>query len=155
MDCNSVADNSLLQSQMFKVAMLSSQTRSEAESATDITRQVLDHIAAKLDLWYKALPDSLHLKCLTSTSETMTISSIRPLLLMHMLYFDARIMIYSRAIRISYKQRTDFSGSAEREAFGLPEDVHQTYTTFAWQLARMVDLCREDKYHFTRCWIAM
>lgn len=141
---------------MFELALLSAQLNSQAQHAAHLTNYELDQLSAKLDTWHEGLPESLHLRQLVSGNRADSIRAKRPLLFMHMAHISARIALYERVIQAAQNQQTSTSGqSMTCLMLGLPEDIHQVYTLFAQQLARIIALLYEEQGVLVRCPITM
>ena len=141
---------------MFELVLLSAQLNSQAQHAAHLTNYELDQLTAKLDNWHKKLPESLHLRQLVSGNRADLIRAKRPLLFMHMAHISARITLYERMIQAAQNQQTSTSDqSMACQVLSLPEDIHQVYTSFAQQLARIIALLYEEQGVLVRCPITM
>lgn len=146
----------LVQSHIFEVALFSAQILSQAQHAVHLTNYELEQLSAKLDIWHERLPESLHLRQLVPENRANSIITKRPLLFMHMAHISSRIILYERAIQAALNQQTCTSDqSIACQVFRLSEDIHQIYTTFAQQLARIIGLLYEEQCVFSRCPITM
>lgn len=143
----------LVQSHIYKIAYLSAQVDARTRHATSLSERELGQLSAKLDSWFRELPESLSLDraCLEDP-----IPDTMPLLLMHMVNITARVTFYEGVIRLYLNQHETISGeSVAYQVFNLPEDVRDTYATFAQQVARIVRLINENQSVIRHCWITM
>lgn len=141
---------------MFELALLCAQISSQAQYAARLTDHDLHQLSAKLDTWHEGLPESLHLHQLVSGKRTDSIRTKRPLLFLHMAHISARTTLYERIIQAAQNQQTSTSEqSMAYQVFCIPEDIHQVYTLFAQQLARVIRLLYEEQGVLVRCPITM
>lgn len=75
---------------------------------------------------------------------------------MHMTHISSRVTLYERMIQAALNQQARmFNQSIIWEVFCLPENIQQTYTLFAQQLARIIGLLYEEQCVLSRCPITM
>lgn len=142
---------------MFELALLSARLNSQAQHAAHSTHYELNQLSAKLDAWHEGLPESLLLRQLVSGDGGHSIHMKRPLFFLHMAHISSRITLYERMIQAAQGQQTSTSdqSTADQVLLRLPEDIHQVYTLFAQQLARIIALLHEEQGVLVRCPITM
>lgn len=153
MNPTNAVNSSLIQYHVYKIALLSAQVYDLIRYATHLSAYELVQLSAKLGTWHQELPESLHLRSLTTLDNT-TSPTRRPLFFMHMVHITAQITLYERAIYANRSMSTpDALGACE--AFHLSENTHQTYESFAQQLARIIGLLYEEESILRQCWLTM
>ncbi|KAL4804562.1 hypothetical protein BDV18DRAFT_142214, partial [Aspergillus unguis] len=146
---------SLVQSQVFKIAMLSAETYETISARPKPCMSDLKELSTRLDIWLWELPESMRLGSLTSANRNFDAAK-RPLLFLHMIHVTSQITLYEQVMLTVLKRVVDPADELlAREVFRLPSEIHQTYEAFAQQLARMIRLLYEEDCILARCWLTI
>jgi hypothetical protein len=151
-----VACHNLIRSHIYKIAHMSADVHSELQLTSRLSTLELDQLPLKLDTWHDELPESLRLSALTTEDNAAAVSVKRPLLFMHMVHIGSRIVLYERVILVALNSGLDDSDQfIAHRLFGLAEEVHHVYASFAQQLARIIGLLYKEQSILSRCWHTM
>jgi hypothetical protein len=135
---------------------MSADVHSQLQLTAGLPTHEVDKLPLKLDTWHDELPESLRLSALTTGDNTAAASVKRPLLFMHMVHIGSRIVLYERVVLATLNSGPDDSGQPiAHRLFGVAEDIHHLYASFAQQLARIIGLLYKEQSILSRCWLTM
>jgi hypothetical protein len=123
---------------------MSAQTYSNVEFDVSYSWLDVEKLSEKLDTWRQNLPSNLLLVSLLTQDHEVPLADRRSLLVVHMLYLQARLIAYQRKIQ----------QSGVGEALRMPTSALKAYMGFARQLSRIIAFMFRDG-HYMRCWLVL
>jgi hypothetical protein len=123
---------------------MSAQTYSNVVFDVSYSWLDVEKLSEKLDTWRQNLPNNLLLVSLLSQDHEVPLAVQRSLLVVHMLYLQARLIAYQRKIQ----------QSGVGEALRMPTSALEAYMGFARQLSRIIAFMFRDG-HYMKCWLVL
>lgn len=147
---------SLIQSQMTRLALVSSGLQSEMAQSSQVDWVHTEMLSTKLDQWYEDIPPALHIAALGASNKVMTDVQKRAIYMMHTLYIDSRLQLYCRLFKASQvSQRDSDPFLLETLLKRTPLHFSKLHADYANTLARILSLMFDEGNLMTRSWLIM
>ncbi|KAF2278948.1 uncharacterized protein EI97DRAFT_224084 [Westerdykella ornata] len=146
----------IVHTQTSKIGLISAEIVKTLASPDLATRENIETLAGKLEHWRKGVPPALQIAALTSTTtpSTLTLYQRRAIMMVHIMYLGALILLYRRPLVATAGVRLDADTHWDMEF--TPEDAKRYRNECAvagQQVAHILHLISIDGSTSRRCWL--